>query len=225
MSPSTFSGSDLLDGPLSRREEKKLRHRAKIIEAAREVFFRDGFVDANLDEVAQLSGLAKGTLYGYFENKGELYLAVLAQNGEIFEDKLREAISSVAGPADRLRAAGRFYLEHWTAHPQYFRIFWAIENESLIGDLPPEVMDQVRSIWENCLRRIADLVQQGVDEGVFADCDAWEVANILWTVAHGMIQTESVSTRRDFRRVPVAQLFHEAIELILKGLSPTAKAP
>ena len=51
-----------------RREEKKQVSRRKILEAAKEVFFRDGFMAANLDHVAQRAGVAKGTLYRYFED-------------------------------------------------------------------------------------------------------------------------------------------------------------
>ena len=60
---------------------------------------------ANLDDVAKGAGVAKGTLYRYFENKAELYVAVLASNGEQFERKLRDAgrDESLAAP-DRIPA-------------------------------------------------------------------------------------------------------------------------
>ena len=57
---------------------RKAQSRRQIIGAAREVFFRDGFMGANLDEVAERAGVAKGTLYRYFESKADLYVAVLA---------------------------------------------------------------------------------------------------------------------------------------------------
>ena len=46
---------------VSRREAKKALHRRRILETAQEVFFRDGFVEANLDEIAKGAGVAKGT--------------------------------------------------------------------------------------------------------------------------------------------------------------------
>ena len=39
--------------------ERAQESRRKILEAAREIFFRDGFEAANLDEVAQRAGIAK----------------------------------------------------------------------------------------------------------------------------------------------------------------------
>ena len=59
---------------MTRREQKKAESRRRILEAAREVFFRDGFMGANLDEVAEKAGVAKGTLYNYADSKEGLFL-------------------------------------------------------------------------------------------------------------------------------------------------------
>jgi AcrR family transcriptional regulator len=182
------------------REQKKAIFRQRILEAARGVFFRDGFIDANLDEVAQIAGVAKGTLYRYFDNKGELYVAVL----------------------DRLRSVGRFYFDHWTRNREYFQIFWALENQAVIGELPPGVVEEVTRLWENCLRILAGVIEEGMKEGCFAPCDAWEVANILWTVANGLIQTEHVTPRRELRRSSLDRVFDDMIEIFVRGLAQPA---
>jgi AcrR family transcriptional regulator len=174
---------------------------------------------ANLDEVAQLAGVAKGTLYRYFDNKGELYVAVLSHNGEIFERKMREASEAEESPVDRVRSLGRFYFEHWTRNREYFDIFWAIENQAVIGELPPGVVEEVARLWENCLRILADVIEGGVKQGEFVSCDAWEVANILWTVANGLIQTEHVVTHRELRARRLDHVFQDSVELFLRGLA------
>lgn len=201
-----------------RREEKKALHRRRILESAREVFFRDGFVTANLDEIARLAGVAKGTLYRYFDNKAELYVAVLAHNGEIFEEKLRGTLDPSLSPTDQIRCTARFYFEHWTTNEAYFQIFWALENQAVIGELGDEAVEEVTRLWEKCLRILADVIERGVRAGDFADCDPWEVANLLWTVANGMIQTEYAPARRRIRCSPLAESFENAMELLLRGL-------
>ena len=50
---------------------------AEILQAARQVFARRGFADASMEEIAQAAGLAKGTLYLYYDSKRELYTAAL----------------------------------------------------------------------------------------------------------------------------------------------------
>lgn len=205
-----------------RRTEKKVESRRRILEAAREVFFRDGFMQANLDEVAEKAGVAKGTVYRYFENKADLYVAVLAHNGALFEQKMRASVDPARTPEEQIRGVARFYLEHFVANPVYFQIFWAIENQSVIGDLPAPVLDEVARLWEQCVRIVAEAIERGVASGDFAACDAWGVAHLLWTIANGLIQTEHSPTRRRLRRASLDRSIEEAIELVLRGLRPAA---
>lgn len=206
------------------REAKKAAQRQRILDAARDVFFRDGFMEANLDEVAQGAGVAKGTLYRYFESKADLYVAILSDNGQVFQQRLEESTATPGSVADRVRELGRFYFRHWTRNRDYFRIFWALENQEVIGELPQEVVDEVTALWESCLRILADLIREGMERGEFAPCDPWEVANILWTVANGLIQTEHVQARRKLRARPLEEVFDDMVELFLRGLARPGSA-
>jgi AcrR family transcriptional regulator len=212
-------------GTTPRREQKKAEIRRRILESARTVFFRDGFVRANLDEVAESAGVAKGTLYRYFDSKAELYVAVLARDGNLFAEKMRESVDMADGaPTDQIRRLARFYFDHWMNNREYFQIFWAIENQPVIGELPDGVVEEVTRLWEACLRILAGIVQRGVDEGCFRACDPWEIADILWTLANGIIQTESSPAHRRLRRRELDLVFVDAVELVLAGLAPSGDA-
>jgi AcrR family transcriptional regulator len=210
--------------PRPRRAEKRALQRQRILESARTVFFRDGFMAANLDEIAERAGVAKGTLYRYFENKADLYVAVLSENGDAFERKLRESIEDGLSPADQVRRVSRFYFQHWAHHRDYFQIFWALANEQVIGELPPPVVAQVTGLWEQCLRALADVLDRGVRERVFAPHDSWEVANILWTMANGLIASEHAQAARRLRRKSLETVFEDAVELALRGLTVPERA-
>jgi AcrR family transcriptional regulator len=215
---------DVDGGEGNTRAEKKKQSRRRILESAREVFFRDGFMPANLDEVAERAGVAKGTLYRYFESKADLYVAVLAEDGKVFTDKLRDAVAVSDSPSLQLRQMSRFYLEHWVRHRDYFQIFWAIDNQTVIGDLPGEVVAEVSKLWEQSLAILNGVLERGVERGELAPCDTWEVANILWTVANGLIQSDGTGLRRELRRRPLEAVYTDAIELLLRGLEQPAPA-
>jgi AcrR family transcriptional regulator len=174
---------------------------------------------ANLDDVAERAGVAKGTLYRYFETKGELYVAVLAENGALFERKLRATLDPALDAPDQLRRTARFYFDHYVNNRDYFQIFWAIENQSVIGELPAGVVGEVARLWESCVNLVAGVVRQGVSSGHFVPCDAWEVAHVLWTVANGLIQTEISATRRRLRRRRLDEAFEDAVEIVLRGIA------
>jgi AcrR family transcriptional regulator len=75
------------------REEKKARTRAQLIDAAAAVFARRGYVAASLDEVAEEAGLTKGAVYSNFDNKEDLFQAVI-------EDRLNEPMKNIAEVID-----------------------------------------------------------------------------------------------------------------------------
>jgi AcrR family transcriptional regulator len=201
------------------REEKKALSRRKILDAARDVFFRDGFMLANLDEVATLAGVAKGTLYRYFESKADLYVAVLAENGQVFVQKMNEVAQAERPVRECLRELGDFYLDHWSEHIDYFQIFWAIDNQSLIGGLPDDALREVSNLWEGSLSILKSVLDRGVAEGELSSCDTWEVSYIMWTMANGLIQSEYTAPRKELRRRPLREVYRDAIDLLVLGLS------
>ena len=198
--------------------DRKAQSRRRILDAAREVFFRDGFMPANLDLVAERAGVAKGTLYRYFDSKADLYVAVLADNAVVFTERMREAAAGGGTALETLERLSRFYFDHWRNHQAYFQIFWAIDNQAMIGRLPSTVVEEVLKLWEESLAIVNHTLERGVRDGEFVPCDTWAVANILWTVANAIIQSDGTEARRRIRRIPLEDLFAQAIGLIFEGL-------
>ena len=200
------------------RDQKKAESRHRILEAARDVFFHDGFMRANLDEMAEKAGVAKGTLYRYFESKADLYVAVLTDNYEIFAKQMVKAGQTGDTDLDRARSIAEFYFAQWLEHPDYFQIFWAIDNESVIGDLPRDVIEKVAEFWEQNLNVCHDVLVAGVESGEFVECDTWEIATIFWSVADGLIESDNTKARRQIRRRPLKPLYMHAWETIMRGI-------
>ena len=200
------------------RDQKKAESRRRILESARDVFFRDGFMSANLDEMAEKAGVAKGTLYRYFESKADLYVAVLTNNHEIFLEQMRVAGQQGETALERVRSIARFYFDHWMEHPDYFLIFWAVDNESVIGELPRSELEKISEFWERNLNVIHEALVYGVERGEFVQCDTWEVATMLWSVADSLIESDNTRARRQIRRRPLEPLFMHAVDVIMRGI-------
>ena len=196
-----------------------MRSRKRIVDAARQVFFEQGFERANLDEVARRAGLAKGTIYRHFESKAELYVEILAQNADTFVERMTRVIDPRVPAADQIRHLARFYFDHYTTQLEYFRIFWAIDNQRLIGQLPPNLVELVTKVWKRALLLLAQVIERGVASGEFEPCDPWLSASVVWVGANAVIQTLEVPERRSLWERDVALVYHETIELFLRGLA------
>jgi AcrR family transcriptional regulator len=58
--------------------ERGRRRRARLLAAAREVFERDGFLDARVTDISAAAGAAHGSFYTYFGSKADVFRALVA---------------------------------------------------------------------------------------------------------------------------------------------------
>jgi AcrR family transcriptional regulator len=203
-----------------KQADRKAESRLRIIEAAREVFFREDYMGASVDEIASLAGISKGAVYRHFDSKASLYVTVLAENGAIWDRNFEKRVASSVGlpSPDRIRDVWSFYLEHWNEYPDHFRIFWAIDNEAVIGELPKELAERIPDFWKRSLQVSQQLLDEGVERGDFIACDTWQTAHTFWTVATGLIEHDGIRGRRRIRQRPLAEIYNHSIEVILRGI-------
>ncbi len=67
---------------------KTARRKKKIIQVATQLFSEKSYHDVTIDEVATKAGIAKGTIYLYFESKERLYLEILENCFESIESRI-----------------------------------------------------------------------------------------------------------------------------------------
>lgn len=86
------------------------RTRKKLVDAARHVFERDGFLDARITDITHQAGVAAGSFYTYFKDKHDVFSAVMEQ---LSEEMLHPHIRPLADrddPVSVIEAANRAYL-------------------------------------------------------------------------------------------------------------------
>ncbi len=196
---------------------QKAGTRRRILRSAREVFLRSGFMDANLNEVAAGAGVGKGTLYRHFENKGELYVAMLSEHGQAFASEMAGAIEPGGSTVKQIEQIAGFYLDFWQRHPEHFQIIWAVQNRDLIGPLSVDLLGHLREVFEGPLRVLESLIERGVAAGEFRDVDAWNAANALAlsvnAVVGPIVNPVTQVVDRDLRAV-----YRQLVDLFLVGL-------
>jgi len=92
--------------------EAKIRKGRKfdqVVEGAREVFLRDGFEGASVDDIARVAGVSKATLYSYFPDKRLLFMEVATRQCKEQARTSIESIDSSRAPQEVLsRVADQF---------------------------------------------------------------------------------------------------------------------
>ena len=98
------------------RSRKGVRTRARLVDAAKQVFERDGFLDARIVDIAETAGLAPGTFYHYFDSKEQIFREVAEAQEERLtappEDADPEADADQS-PLGRIRRSNLRYLQRY----------------------------------------------------------------------------------------------------------------
>jgi len=87
-----------------------------LLDAARDVFTRQGFAEASIADVVERAGSSVGSLYHHFGGKSELFLALWQEHQMAYEAAASAAVaavrqSGVSDPAELFAAGARAYLE------------------------------------------------------------------------------------------------------------------
>jgi TetR/AcrR family transcriptional regulator len=114
------------------RERDAETAREALLDAAQEIFARDGFSGARVDDIARQAGYNKALIFHYFDDKLGLYRALMLRTKQHLFRRSEEAFDRIfAGDvehvtAERIAALAAWYLEALfdlaTEHPQSMRI-------------------------------------------------------------------------------------------------------
>src|SRR5690242_7314916 len=104
-------------------EQMREATRQRIIHEAAVEFARLGFDSANINTIAEQSGIGKGTIYLYFENKRELFLAMLRSIAQAQLTSIRTALASGGSLRQRLQRLFLAFAQQANAERDYFNVY------------------------------------------------------------------------------------------------------
>ena len=99
------------DRPLTKHAIKSKATRDALLKAAEQIFARDGYERAQIDEIAQLSGRTRGAVYAQYKTKEQLFFAVQEQQIESAKAELQTLLSKIHAEdyAGKLAALREYY--------------------------------------------------------------------------------------------------------------------
>lgn len=103
----------------------------KIIRAAQQVFKEKGYLRADMRTIARRAGIAVGTIYNYYPNKGALYQAILHTEWAEIEEGLREIEKSNLPLLNKIEQVSTHLFRFVKEHDRLWREIVQDDNRSL----------------------------------------------------------------------------------------------
>ena len=98
------------------------RRREEILAVATKVFAQRGLPGTDVQEIADLCDVGKGTVYRYFPSKDELFLATVRRVMDQMADSLRLLFHEDHDPIERLRLLIDRFLTFFDDNPDYVEV-------------------------------------------------------------------------------------------------------
>lgn len=146
---------------LPRREREKLRQRQEMLAAALDLFSQKGYHNVSMQEIAEKAEFAIGTLYKFFQNKEELYKALVLELCDEFEDSIMRAIEQPQDEAEKLRSYVRAKTEVFRRNLPFIRLYLA-ESRGASFNLKAGLDDEIRKRYYISVESIAAIFASGI---------------------------------------------------------------
>jgi AcrR family transcriptional regulator len=142
-----------------------------------------------MDDVAQAAELSKGTLYLYFRNKEELYLAIHLRGNRILKAMFEQAIAGHQIGIEKVRAIGLAYYDFFDKYPDYFHALLYYESHHIMVENEDSVAAACLDEGKATLEILIQSIIAGINDGsIRQNIDPLKTAISLWGQSTGMIQ-------------------------------------
>jgi AcrR family transcriptional regulator len=177
-------------GVKERRQRQRTEIRERILEAALEVFARDGAEGVTMRALADAIEYSAPVIYAHFRDKDAIIQELCHRQLRTFAGEF--ASYATLHPVERLRRIGYVYADFAIENPNHFR-FLFLQPRSFAGTAEDVAKDDPQ--W-NGYAFLKQAVKDGLAEGVFRPeyRDAEMIAQVLWASAHGVVALHTVKS-------------------------------
>ena len=174
----------------------------KMLHAAAGLFGSQRFHEVRMEDIATAAGVGKGTIYRYFSDKEDLYLALLERASRQMHDRLERSVRNLKGSTARLKAMVTAIISFFDEQPHLLSL---IQREEVLRgpDFP------WKKTREEMLDLVIGLLEEGNTRGEFAVRDPDLLALLLLAGLRGVLRFGKRPRPRD--------LAQRIVDIFLKG--------
>lgn len=204
------------------RTARGLRTRARLVEAAEQVFATLGYHDASIVRITEEAGVGLGTFYVYFAGKKELFDEVVTDLNRRVRQAMSEAASSAPTRLEAERAGFRAFFRFTAEHPALYSIVRQAEFVS-----PEAMRAHYSSIVEGYITGLRSAQSRGEVRPIDSTVAAWalmgagELIGMRWVLWEQATGDHSDIDTPDGVPAPV---FEALMDFIETALAPPAGA-
>jgi AcrR family transcriptional regulator len=182
--------------------------REMILDAALDVFSKGGFQDADVDEIAQLAQVGKGTVYRYYPSKRELYLAVVERVFSHLQARLEAVQGESQSLSQVLHAGVTEHVRFFTENPRCWRVLVIGRPENRFNPCHDTMLAH-----HTLVESLATLIREGIASGDFREVDPEYAALALMAMTATVVEKHFCQDKNTLQ-----EDINSALDIYLRGI-------
>jgi len=185
----TVNYSNIVMGSKERQQRERDEVRAKILDAARELFAAEGIEAVSMRKIADAVEYSPTIIYQYFADKDALLRELCAEDFGALAQTFGE-IAGVADPIQRIEQIALAYVRFGIEHPNHYRLMFMTPFHG--KELDAEEMSKQGNPDEDgyafLKRAVAEAIAAGRYQRGLTSADL--ISQVLWAALHGLVALE-----------------------------------
>ena len=200
-------------GVQERKARQKKFLRQEILDAASEMFVREGFENVSMRRIADKIEYSPTTIYLYFKDKAELLESVCRETFAGLIERLAKIMDQPVDPAERLKRGLHAYIEFGLENPHHYRATFMMP---IPEGIDPKFHSKPDSPGMQAFDFMRRCVYDCISVGKLKGKDAELASQTLWAGIHGV--TSLLITHDHFPWVGKEKLIDSVVDTLLQGL-------
>ncbi len=206
-------------GIKERRERERQETRERILDAARELFVRDGYEAVTMRKIADAIEYSPTAIYLHFPDQ-ETLMRELCASDFLSLAKAFQRIAKEPDPIARLLKVGHAYVDFGVKHPKHYELMFlrpATHGPEEVKDWELRKGNPEEDAWAFLLATVTEAMQKGLLRPEHTDPIL--VAQSVWAAVHGVVSLYLVrhgDEWLDWR--PIRKVTETVLDAMLRGL-------
>ena len=158
---------------------------AEILLAARSIFASKGYEAATVDDIAQLAGVAKGTVYCYFPSKFEVFIGTLRKGMLELQELTSCNMKAAHGAPAKIRVFIRTRLEYGDLNREFYHIYFS--EFSKLALHPSSVRKEFQDLYHEQAHMLEAVIRDGIRDGEIRRVSALRMAYFVYEATRSAI--------------------------------------
>jgi len=176
----------------ARTEEARNIRKTALLNAAKIIFFENGYKNTTIKDITDKAGVSIGTFYLYFDNKLTIYKNVLFEGILQLEQQLRNSVKSYDTDKESaeflLKILAKSYVDFYVQNPEYFDIIAVLNlSEEELRENYSRISREIHVKARDVLIFIESIIRLGKQKKEFMVENSGAAATGIWALLEGIL--------------------------------------